>query len=476
MGVPMEMCMTRYPKNGKGFKWTVKELSAISFDWKGDTINDSDGLFGEVRVASNSDVSIAFRYGYKLNGKKVWFYCGTFPGTDIAKIREVRDQARQQVSSGIDPSVKKQADRIKAQAAIDAVIAEDGRKRDENLTIQDLYDVWIKDGVNRSDNNAYIQCTFNKHALPLIGSTSLKDLSESQLLALIRGLISKGTVATAVELSKGIKQMLVWAEKRKPWRALLIEGNPADLIEVHKLVPNDYTKERDRVLSHKEIHKLKNILIATAEAYKNARHKYEAERPIKEEVQIAVWICLSTLCRIGELMKSQWKHVDFENRTWFIPKELTKGTRGNKQSHTISLSDFSLQQLRSLHKLTGDTDWLFPATNKDGHVCIKSASKQIGDRQIKFKNRNKKLQCRVENDTLVIGDQEWTPHDLRRTGATMMQELGVTRDVINLCQNHVIGSKIDRHYLHYQYADEKMLAWIKLGDHLTTIFKSPQFV
>ncbi|MDD2775646.1 MAG: hypothetical protein PHU06_06805 [Gallionella sp.] len=36
----------------------------------------------------------------------------------------------------------------------------------------------------------------------------------------------------------------------------------------------------------------------------------------------------------------------------------------------------------------------------------------------------------------------------------MMQNLKVSREVINLCQNHAIGSKIDRVYLLDDYTDE----------------------
>jgi len=57
-----------------------------------------------------------------------------------------------------------------------------------------------------------------------------------------------------------------------------------------------------------------------------------------------------------------------------------------------------------------------------------------------------------------------TPHDLRRTGATMMQKLGVALDIIDRCQNHVLaGSKVRRHYMHHDYAEEKRAAWAVLG-------------
>lgn len=49
----------------------------------------------------------------------------------------------------------------------------------------------------------------------------------------------------------------------------------------------------------------------------------------------------------------------------------------------------------------------------------------------------------------------------------MMQALGVSLDVTDRCQNHVMpGSKVRRHYLHHDYADEKREAWRSLGERL----------
>lgn len=463
--------MTRYPKSGKGSKWTVKELDAVKEEWKGDTLSDSDGLSGEVRF-SNS-VSIHFKYAFKWNRKVAWFYCGAYPANDMTEIREERNKARDLVKSGIDPRASKKASKIEAQLAIEQVILNDENKRAQGLTFNDLYNAWLKDGVSRRDGNKYIIQSFGKHAIPILGKVELRHLSENHLRNLYRSIISDNKIATAVELSKDIGQMLRWAGKRKPWRALFIDGNPSDLVEIKKLIPKGYTKERTRYLSIDEIIKLKEIFDTTTHDYINSDNKSKTERPLKKEVQLAMWICLSTVCRIGELLMTEWRHIDFETRTWFIPKENVKGEDEDKHDQLIYLSNFALGKFEQLHKLTGDTQWAFPARYKPGHVCIKSATKQIGDRQIKFKNRTKKLQARVENNSLVLSDTgEWTPHDLRRTGTTMMQKLRVSRDVINLCQNHVIGSKVDRVYLLDEYADEKRDAWYKLGDKLDEILFS----
>ena len=467
--------MTRYPKYGKGSKWTVKELAAIKPEWKGDTLSDGEGLSGEVRFSGT--VSIHFRYAFKWAGKVAWHYCGAYPTNDMTTIREERNQARGLVKAGIDPRASKKVVKIEAQAAIVEVIRADEQKRTEALTFNDLYKVWIKDGVNRSDGNKYIVQSFSKHAIPVLGNIEIRHLTESHLRDVYRAIIATGKTPTAVELSKDIGQMLRWAEKRKPWRALLIDGNPSELVEIKKLVPKGYTKERKRMLSIDEIKKLKFIFDSTAQSYLDAPTKHGTERPLKKEVQIAMWLCLSTICRIGELLMTEWKHVDFKERTWFIPAANTKGEQGAKTDQLVYLSDFALDRFKQLHLLTGDTSWAFPAIFKDGHVCVKSASKQIGDRQVKFKQRSKKLAGRVENNSLVLSDdEEWTPHDLRRTGATLMQQLKVHRDVINLCQNHVIGSKVDRVYLLDEYADEKREAWQKLGDRVEAILNASNVV
>jgi len=224
--------MTRYPKAGKGSKRTIKELAAAKPEWKGDTLSDTEGLSGEVRVTSNGSVSIVFRYGFKWQGKKLWHYCGSYPASDLAEIRNERDKSRDLVKAGVDPRANKKSVRIEAQAAVDATIKADEQKRTEALTFNDLYQAWIKDGVNRSDGNKYITQSFGKHALPALGNIEVHNLTEHHLRNVYRAIIAKGKTATAVELSKDIGQMLRWAEKRKPWRALIGVHQGADRVSL----------------------------------------------------------------------------------------------------------------------------------------------------------------------------------------------------------------------------------------------------
>ena len=52
----------------------------------------------------------------------------------------------------------------------------------------------------------------------------------------------------------------------------------------------------------------------------------------------------------------------------------------------------------------------------------------------------------------------------------MMQALGISLELIDRCQNHVLpGTKVRRHYMLHDYADEKRAAWAALGESLAAV-------
>ncbi|HHS7808884.1 TPA: tyrosine-type recombinase/integrase [Pseudomonas putida] len=463
---------------------TVKQLEALTAADDGKTLREEGGLVGRVRAGTRG-ITVLFRFEFKQNGVKRDYRLGSWSGSlkkSLAEIRSERDEVKVTVAKGIDPSTAKKAAKIEAQTAIEATIADAQRKATENLTVADLFEAWLKDGVARQDGNAELKRSFGKNVLPAIGENALSTLTEKDLLTVLRAVRARGLNRAVVILNNDMGQMLRWAEKRKPWRGLMADGNPSDLVDVEKLLDHDYQEQRDRILSADEIRELHNIFGQLENDYAAlpAGQKYSGIRPVNRRVQCAMWICLSTLCRIGELLKTEWRHVDLVKGTWLIPSANTKGQRGKRQDHHVFLSQFALRQFKELHTLTGETPYAFPATNNTSHVCTKTVSKLIGDRQCRFKNRTKPLAGRHNDNTLVLSNGatgEWTPHDLRRTGATAMQELGVALDIIDRCQNHLLGgSKVRRHYLHHDYAKEKTDAWRLLGEHIEATLNTDNVV
>lgn len=80
-----------------------------------------------------------------------------------------------------------------------------------------------------------------------------------------------------------------------------------------------------------------------------------------------------------------------------------------------------------------------------------------------MKNRSKHA------DALLLSGGEWVPHDLRRTGATMLQSLGVTPETIERMLNHIEPNKLKRTYQTYDYGKEKREAWDRLGERLALL-------
>jgi hypothetical protein len=103
---------------------------------------------------------------FKWQGSSKWFYCGTWPTVSLASIRQTRDKASQKLKEGINPIDAHQAQKIDAQNNVLAVIEDAQRKKTEALTVKDLFDAWVEDGVARQDGNKSIGRMFNKDVLP----------------------------------------------------------------------------------------------------------------------------------------------------------------------------------------------------------------------------------------------------------------------------------------------------------------------
>jgi integrase len=143
----------------------------------------------------------------------------------------------------------------------------------------------------------------------------------------------------------------------------------------------------------------------------------------------------------------------------------------NGKRHTVHLNDLALTQFQALHQQTGLTEWVFPASRLNGSVCLKTVTKQVADRQ---REEGEPMTGRSkQTDSLVLSGGKWTPHDLRRTGATLMAELGVLPDVIERCLNHTEQTKVKRIYQRAQYEAPMREAWHRLGERLALLANKP---
>ena len=417
-------------------KLTVMEFKNLKANEKEQLISDGDNLFVSIR-AQNNGGSKTFRMTYRMDGKKkLWI---TLEKKTLADARKERDGYKELIKQGKDPSLERtlnlereRQQQIDEQEAI--------AKLKARMTVRDLFNQWCETDLITRKDLPEINRMFNKDVLPDLGELFVEDVRKGNVSLLIGKLKKRGVNHLARNLLKLMRQMFRFAVTYD-----LIEFDPTASLSIAKMTTTP--TERERTLSDVEIRALARQL---------------PDAGLMKSTECAVWIALSTLCRIGELSKAKLSDIDLDAKAWNIPKETRKG---GKKAHTVYLSDFALEQFKILISYATNNVWLFPNRDGSSHVCDKSITKQVGGRQADtiLSNRSK------DSQALVLTGGKWTPHDLRRTGATIMGDLGTAPDVTEKCLNHTETNKVKRIYQRQKLEKEQAHAWQVLGERLNLL-------
>ena len=172
-----------------------------------------------------------------------------------------------------------------------------------------------------------------------------------------------------------------------------------------------------------------------------------SNRPYAAALMMMLW----TLTRRQEAALARWRDIDLEAGTWTIPE--TK----NGEPHTIPLSRQALDLLRS--RLPVDDSGNAKTPDSAALIFATSTGAVPGN----WDRETKALQE-------ASGTEGWTRHDLRRTGATMLGNMGVIPDIIEAALNHkAIHSPLAATYNRSRYRPQVAEALQMLADRLDGI-------
>ncbi len=156
--------------------------------------------------------------------------------------------------------------------------------------------------------------------------------------------------------------------------------------------------------------------------------------------------------RPTQLLRADWPAFDFEENTLLLKD--SKG-RGGSRDHLLPLTGFALEQLKPLRELNADAPSPFTADGKRAMVLetLSVAVREISDTLTKEK----------DIPTFQL-------RDLRRTAETMLQRLGVDKEVRAHLLSHGRAQGVQaKHYERYDFLKEKRAALEKWADHLQRI-------
>lgn len=423
---------------------TVKTIEAAKPTDRLRRLPDGAGLYLAVQPTGSK----RFHLRYKdPQGKDRWMLLAdagrdTWPALSLERARELAAKFRAERKAGGDPIQAKKAARLEEQVRL----AERMAAAEEKLTrptVKTLFESWCQIALaKRKDKGAETIRGFEKDVLPKIGAMPAESVRQAHIMAILDTVIARGSNRMAKRFLSELRQMFGFALDRE-----IVQADPTARIKKDRI--GGKAVIRDRHLSEDEIRELAHLL--------------PAARMLKT-TECAIWIMLATCCRVGELSRARWSDIDLDAGTWTIPPAHAK----NGRTFVIYLSDFAREKFRELEGLKDsdeECDWVFPNRDRDNHVDLKTINKQIHDRQ-----RDTPLKRRsAKTATLRLAGGPWTAHDLRRTGATLMGDLGVMPYVIERCLNHIEQNRLVRTYQHQKLVAEQADAWQRLGARLSML-------
>jgi integrase len=191
------------------------------------------------------------------------------------------------------------------------------------------------------------------------------------------------------------------------------------------------------------------------------------ERVLSDAELIAVWrasgndeygriirLLILTGARRAEIGGLRWGELDPNAGTWTLPRERSK----NKHAHTLPLSAAAWNIINAVPRLV-HRDQLFGVTAAEGFT----------DWGIK-----------AELDNALLGKMSapWVVHDIRRTVATRMADLGVQPHIIETVLNHHDGHRrgVAGTYNRSSYEREVRAALALWADHLLAMVEGRKSV
>lgn len=312
------------------------------------------------------------------------------------------------------------ARKILSQAALGEDPQGDKAKRRDRdrLSLRSVVDEYIavKQGEVRSGTlrelTRYLTGAYFKllHAMP-VDSITRKDVA-SQILAVQRQ--HSATVAALARTALGA--FFTWTMTMG-----LTESNPVLGSAQPKIAP-----ARERVLNDAELASIWN-------ACQDDDHGK------------IIRLLILTGCRRAEVGGMCWSEIDSERGTWTIPKERSK----NGRAHSLPLMPAALDILGTVPRLAS-RDHLFGARSSAG-FCTWAEGKRALDAR--------------------SGVTGWVVHDLRRSTATKLADIGIAPHVIEQILNHQSGhrSGVAGVYNRSSYEREVRAALALWSDHMRSL-------
>lgn len=268
-------------------------------------------------------------------------------------------------------------------------------------------------------------------------STSVAEVGRSFVYDVIEGLADRPVLAKSVK-----------TEMAAAWRVGLESGRIPDGMPnwwaertSHKLRSKGAVRDgkhkgtSKRVLSGAEI---KTLIGGELSMF---------SQQVRDFLTLQLWTCT----RGGEICQMQKKQLSEEGGVlwWTVPKEAMK-IRHVEVAHDLRVPLFGRAEQIVQRLLANEGQWLFPSIGRDG--VLKGQTQAYMQTKVHYLQPYSKTKPEHKRARLTV--THWSPHDLRRTGRTILASMGCPHEVGEAILGHVLPGVAGDYNL-YRYDAER---------------------
>lgn len=369
-------------------------------------LSDGEGLFLLITPTSSKYWRLKYRFG----GKEKLLALGVYDQITLADARIKRNEARNLLAKGIDPSLVKQE-----------------TKRSSKLATANSFET-----IAREWHAKFLAKWTPKHAariirklendiFPWIGQRAISEITAPELLKTLHRIESRGAIETAHRAHQTCGQIFRYAvatgrAERDPSSDLRGALPPAKVKHYASLTDANAVGDLLRAIND-----------------------YQGHFVTKCALRLAPLVFV----RPGELRHAEWSEIDLDAAEWRIPAERMK----MRVKHIVPLSKQAIVILRELQPLTGDGKYIFP--------CVRTLKRPMSENTVNAGLRR-----------LGYTKEEMTGHGFRSMASTLLNEQGWNRDAIERQLAHAERNNIRAAYNYAEYLPERRKMMQHWADYL----------
>jgi integrase len=374
-----------------------------------------------LRVTDSGVKTFSFKYKIKGTQKQARVTIGEYPKVSLDQARKTAEGYRDDLRAGKDPRLEKGT-----QIKVTATMA--------TKTFDEVADEYLENYSKPNLSSWKNDVQLLRRPRAKWGRRPFASITDDEAMEFLEEVADDAPVQANRTQSK-LYQLWKWAKLpgRKYVKVNVFEGLPAQGQE-HR---------RERVLDDSEI---KTLWVGLE----------DPDCPGEDGVKGALKLILSTMVRPGQAagaLVDEMHKLKSKEPQWHIPKIRVK----KRRDIIVPLNDVAVRIINKAVKEDGQTV-LFPSRYEErGELQRNSLAQALNGRP------NQRIGIRE-----FLKMEHFTPHDLRRTAATLARRAGAPRPDVKATLDHIEGDVTDI-YDKYNMLPEKTAVENVLGNELKRI-------